>query len=186
MIDNEELEFIYYLFNENIIISKVYMTALYYQKAFRKIKHFKTCPAYGNIRVDGGKEVDKFEAIIDANKDYNNIIINLSQEDIDLLDKFVGVEISYKTVVKKNKDYQKIINRLVYVLINLMIINKQELNIMFDINDYRFILKHFIKHDGIDFIAKQINLAPNTIRKILSSNDFIYSNLEKLLDYYHI
>lgn len=186
MIDNEDLEFIYYLFNENIIISKVYMTAMYYQQAFRKIKHFKTCPAYGNIRVDGGKEIDKFEVIIDANKDYNNIINNLSQEDIDLLDKFVGVEISYKTVVAKNRDYQKIINRLVYVLINIMIIIKQKLNIIFDIDDYRFILQHFIKHDSIDFIAKQTNLAPNTIRKILSSDDFIYSNLKKLLDYYHI
>lgn len=186
MINNEDLEFIYYLFNENIIISKVYMVAMYYQQSFRKIKHFKTCPAYGNIRVDGGKEIDKFEVIIDANKDYNNIINNLSQEDIDLLDKFVGVEISYKTVITKNKDYQKIINRLVYVLINLMIIIKQKLNIIFDIDDYRFILKHFIKHDSVDFVAKQTTLAPNTIRKILSSDDFIYSNLKKLLDYYHI
>lgn len=184
LIDNfdKKQNLLNFLFQKKLITKNEHFLGLKIKNAFQKLKFYSFSLSFEE-RIQGGKSVDLMTYIYDSNREYNNLVLDLEENEKEFLNLYVCSE-------KKIKDFDK--SKLLEVIeISAMILNKLLYIFRSDFNlcknEVIMMLTRLIYSDGVKKISKLLKIDRRAIYSIVQgSNNFKYYNLQKLLDYYHI
>ena len=181
----EKIEFIDYLHSNYLLTDNNYKIALYIQKAYRKQKHFKSSPTYGNVRVQGGQPVDNFEYIIIANREWNQICLQLDNETINVLDRFVGREVITKDIMN-DKNFDKIIYDTTEALELATYKLRKDLNLKFTHTEKILLLKTLFEYYTYSRVSKETGISRSSLYRIVNTDDYQYNKLKTILNYFDL
>lgn len=184
------LNFLDYLYNLQVISDKQYSIGLKIKKAFQKQNEQKSIPSYDkkyifkivNYKNNNNDIVD----IISCNRDYIFIKIYLqkiltNEYEIELLENTVCLEhktINYLKLFKSKDDFY---NDLLFPICDIF--DRLESYFYGDkyVRRIKQLKKKIKKYGGVNKLVRELKINKKTVNRILKGDkNFVYSNLEKI------
>ena len=141
-----------------------------------------------NERTTGGKEDnDNVINVVISNQDWLSLENVLNKEELIIAEKFIGVEITLKDIININgiKKTYNLINDILLILSKVFYSKRKEYNLTF--NEICILLDRLIKENGIYKTAKETNINPKTLNKILNNSlDYNIKFIKTLCEFFDI